>query len=330
MKKSKFNIKGMHCTSCSTSIEDKLKEQEGIIKSRVNHESGKAMIIYDENKTNEDDIKQTIEKAGDYQASIISQADENNVEENKSYNKLSNQENMSPKFTLIFGIVAGIAVASFIGFMVMLTQQDQNAAEGETAVSQNTNINTSNNTNTAKTNPSPTPTAKVDVEVNESDHIRGDVNAPVTIVEWSDFQCPYCSRFHDTMKQVMDNYEGQVRWVYKHFPLDSIHSEAGSAAEASECAGDQDKFWEYTDYLFDNQQSISSSYLKTAAEEIGLNTSEFNTCLDSGKYSDRVESDYQEGINTGVKGTPGNFINGQSVPGAVPYEQITATIDSLL
>lgn len=176
------------------------------------------------------------------------------------------------------------------------------------------------------TNSSPT----VQIDVSENDHIRGNFNAPITIVEWSDFQCPYCARFHETMKQLMANYPDKVRWVYKHFPLDSIHPYTRKAAEASECAAEQGKFWEYADKLFENQSNINQDYFFKAAEEINLNVSQFNECLNSGKYKSKVDADYQQGVKNGVNGTPGNFINGQSVPGAVPYEQIKSIIDSLL
>lgn len=170
----------------------------------------------------------------------------------------------------------------------------------------------------------------VSINVSENDHIRGNKNAPVTIIEFSDFQCPYCSNFHETMKQVVENYPNDVRWVYKHFPLDSIHPYARKAAEASECAADQDKFWEYTDELFKNQSNISPEYFSRVAKSVGLNTSQFDECLDSEKYKSKVNNDYQQGIQAGVRGTPGNFINGQSVPSALPYEQIKSMIDGLL
>lgn len=170
----------------------------------------------------------------------------------------------------------------------------------------------------------------VDVDYDENSHIRGDMSAPVTIIEFSDFQCPYCTRFHDTMKEVMAAYPTQVKLVYKHFPLDSIHPTAREAAEASECAGDQDKFWEYTDKLYENQSKISSSYLKELAVTLGLNKAQFDECLDNDKYADLVEKDYQDGISAGVRGTPGGFINGEVIGGAVPFSTLQSKIDKIL
>ena len=167
-------------------------------------------------------------------------------------------------------------------------------------------------------------------DINDQDNVRGNPDAPITILEFSDFQCPFCVGFHNTMLQVMDEYPDKVKWVYKHFPLDSIHPNARKAAEASECAGDQNKFWEYSDQLFVQQAKISLDFLKQIAQEIGLNTEEFNQCLDSSKYTSLVEEDFQQGLSVGVRGTPGSFINGQSLGGAVPYEQLKTTIDSLL
>ncbi len=173
-------------------------------------------------------------------------------------------------------------------------------------------------------------TSIVDVSASAEDRSRGNLDAQVTIIEFSDLQCSYCARFHGTMKQVMENYPTQVRWVYKHFPLDSIHPYARKAAEASECSGDQGKFWEYTDSLYENQSKISPDYLVELAQEIGLETTQFEECLDSGKYADKVDADYQEGRGLGVSGTPGSFINGQVLGGAVPYESLASMIDELL
>jgi protein-disulfide isomerase len=235
---------------------------------------------------------------------------------------------VNSKKNFYFGLVSGIAVVSIIAFIATLAFlfSDKDSAN-------NPNDNNIAAAPTPTRNTAPQPTAQptnIDIEVTKDDHIKGEFDAPITIIEFSDFQCPYCSRFHQTMRQVADNYKNQVRWVYKHFPLDSIHPYARKAAEASECAGDQNKFWEYTDELFVNQSLISPDFLKQTAIKLGLNENKFNECLDSGKYSSKVESDYQQGLKAGVTGTPGNIINGQLVPGALPYEQMQGMIDSLL
>ncbi|MFH1839533.1 MAG: DsbA family protein [Nanoarchaeota archaeon] len=161
-------------------------------------------------------------------------------------------------------------------------------------------------------------------------HVKGNENAPITIVEYSDFQCPYCARFHSTMNQIMSEYPNDVKWVYKHFPLDSIHPIARKAAEASECAADQDSFWEYADELYSRQSILKESELTIIAEDIGLNIEEFDECLSSNKYSSKVSADRQDGSQNGITGTPGSFLNGRSLGGAMPYEELKKIIDSLL
>lgn len=167
-------------------------------------------------------------------------------------------------------------------------------------------------------------------EITGDDHVRGDINAPVTIIEFSDFECPFCQRFHSVVQQILDDYPGQVRWVYKHFPLDSIHAEARPAAEASECASEQGRFWEFADEVFENQSRMGTSLYKEIASQIGLDMSQFESCISSGKYRNHVESDLQEGVAAGVTGTPGSFINGEIIPGAVPYEQLKISVDQAL
>ena len=231
-------------------------------------------------------------------------------------------EKNNPKKSFIFGLITGVAVLAVIGFFIMLGLYLDKDKSVDAVPGGGDKVAVNNQA---------APTAGgAEVSVATDDNIRGNQNAPITIVEFSDLQCPYCSKFHTTMQQVMENYPNDVKWVYKHFPLDSIHPYARPAAEASECAGEQGKFWEYTDKLFDNQSSLNQAYLSTAAEQVGLNTSQFESCLSSGKYESKVEADYREGLKLGVTGTPGSFINGQLIPGAVPYEQIESIIESLL
>ena len=250
-------------------------------------------------------------------------------------------EDQSTKKSFLTGILAGLGIFFTIGFFVLLvmflrqggiSQKVATSAEADSAPIVENTGQAAEAQPSQPTQPAPTPppAAKANFAITDADHIRGDVNAPITIVEFSDYQCPYCSRFHTTMQQVMNDYQGQVRWVYKHFPLDSIHPQARKAAEAAECAGEQDKFWEYSDQLLAKQADIKTSKFDVFATDLGLDVNKFNECLSSGKYAKKVEADYQEGIKSGVRGTPGNFINGQSVPGAVPYENIKAVIDGLL
>jgi protein-disulfide isomerase len=173
-------------------------------------------------------------------------------------------------------------------------------------------------------------------EVGSSDHIRGNANADVIVIEYSDFECPFCSRFHPTMQQVMDEYGDQVAWVYRHFPLDSIHPKARPAAIASECVanlGGNDAFWAYADALFTDPTTLLD--LSGTATKIGVNGATVQSCIDNQETLSKVDEQYQGGLAAGVTGTPGNFIINSKgevwlIPGALPYEQIKTTIDEAL
>jgi len=179
--------------------------------------------------------------------------------------------------------------------------------------------------------------------VSASDHIRGNPDAPVKIVEYSDTECPFCKRFHDTMKQVMDEYgkDGKVAWVYRQFPLTQLHSKATKEAEATECAnelGGPDKFWAYTDRLFvvtPSNDGLDPAELPKIAEYVGLNVQKFNTCLNSGKYVSHIQSDTQNATATGGNGTPWSIVvakNGKKYPlsGAQPYASVKQLIELAL
>ena len=158
----------------------------------------------------------------------------------------------------------------------------------------------------------------------------GDPDAAVTIVEFSDFECPFCVRVQPTLKRVLEQYSGRVRMVYRHFPLVSIHPYAYKAAEASLCAGEQDRFWDYHDLLFAEQQAMSEADLKEKARRLGLAHAEFDACLDSGRHSAAVRQDILEGAAVGVSGTPAFFVNGRFLSGAVPFEHFADLIDDEL
>lgn len=164
----------------------------------------------------------------------------------------------------------------------------------------------------------------------EEQHLLGNKDAKVKLVVYSDFQCPFCGRAYPILMKVVKDYGDKISFEFKQFPLSSIHPFAQKAAEASECAAEQNKFWEFHNKDFENQQSLSLSELKVWAGEIGLNTETFNSCLDSGKYASKVQVDLQAGEKLGVNGTPTTFINGQSVVGAQPYEAFKAIIDAEL
>ncbi len=179
--------------------------------------------------------------------------------------------------------------------------------------------------------------------VTSKDHIRGDINAPVKIVEYSDTECPFCKRFHATMKEVMDEYgkDGKVAWVYRHFPLDQLHSKARKEAVALECANEQggnDKFWSYADRLYEvtpANNGLDPAELPKIAQYVGLDTTKFNTCLGSTKYDKHIEDEVQNATATGGNGTPWSIVvgkNGKKYPlsGAQPLPAVKQLIDLAL
>jgi protein-disulfide isomerase len=159
---------------------------------------------------------------------------------------------------------------------------------------------------------------------------KGPKDAPVTIVEFSDFQCPFCRTSVATLKGVMQQYDGLVRWVYRDFPIPSLHPQAPKAAEAARCAGEQGKFWEFHDLLFDSQTQTTTTDFKRFAERLKLDPKGFGRCLDSGKYQAAVQSDIEDGIRLGITGTPTYFINGRVLVGAAPPENFRKIVDAEL
>lgn len=154
-------------------------------------------------------------------------------------------------------------------------------------------------------------------------------NKTVNITAYSDFQCPYCARGENTMKEIKKAYGDRVEIIFKHFPL-PFHSYAEKAAEASECARDQGKFQEYHDILFENQNKLDVASLKGYASKLGLDREKFDSCLDGGEKADIVKKDHDEGISKGVSGTPTFFINEKKLVGSQPFENFKSVIDSEL
>jgi len=154
-------------------------------------------------------------------------------------------------------------------------------------------------------------------------------------VEFSDFQCPYCSRLEPTLSALLDEYKGKIRLIYKHFPLTSIHDQAEPAAEASECAADQGKFWEFHDALYDDQSKLADGYYSELASQLGLNKSKFDDCLNSGKYKQKVADNSAEAQAAGAQGTPYTVVvdsKGKTVPlnGAVSQSNFETVINQAL
>jgi protein-disulfide isomerase len=156
-------------------------------------------------------------------------------------------------------------------------------------------------------------------KVMADDHVRGNPNAKYTVIEYADFQCPYCTRFHDAMLSLMK--EADVRWVFRHFPLQN-HPLAQKAAEASECAGEQGKFWEYTDALFQTKGALKEETLFSLAKKLRLDGLSFGVCLNTGKFSKRVAEQREDGLKKKIKGTPSFYLNDKRFDGFVPLEEL--------
>jgi protein-disulfide isomerase len=176
----------------------------------------------------------------------------------------------------------------------------------------------------------------------KDDHVYGNPDAPIALIEYSDFECPYCKRFHDSVKQLVDGSNGKVSWIYRHFPLDGHNPGAEKQAEASECAaelGGNDGFWRFTDAIFARTRSGGRGFpvadLAPLAEELGMDKTKFNECLSSGRYADRVRQQLIDGQRAGINGTPGSILfdrrsgNVRAVIGAQPLSHLLRAVETL-
>lgn len=189
-------------------------------------------------------------------------------------------------------------------------------------------------------NVTPQHAARAAADIRDAAYAFGPENASVIIIDFNDFQCPFCKKFAEqTFYQLVKAYGDKIRYVFMDFPIVSIHPQAPKAHEAARCAGEQGKYLEYHDKLFARQGEWSkfspnsqeeSNELKKYAAELGMETAKFNTCLDSGKYTSAVNSNIQKGINAGVTGTPTFFINEQKIVGAQPFDVFKQVIDAQL
>lgn len=193
-------------------------------------------------------------------------------------------------------------------------------------------------TNTPAAQPTAPPIGKFR-PVDDTDHIRGPQDAKITIIEYSDLECPFCKRFHETLKQVLEEYPNDVRWVYRHAPLAQLHQKAEAEANASECAAEQGKFWEFTDLVFERTQgndSLDLDTLPNIARDAGVaNIAQFQSCVDSEKYAEKVQAHLADAQVAGLRGTPYSLIvteDGEISPinGAQQFPQVKALIDNFL
>jgi len=254
----------------------------------------------------------------------------------------------------LIGVVVGIIlVLSFFNTYSIYSLGQQMESVQKQAVETNNNLSTANITlasiaklggneaavketepvRDAQPQQTPVPTQAPIVEVSEDDDpFEGSADAPVTIIEFSDYECPFCARFNSqTLPALREQYieTGKVKHVFRDFPL-GFHAKAQKAAEAAECAEEQDKYWEMHDKIFENQSAMGVADLKQYAADLGLNSGEFDECLDSGEMAEEVQKDLADGSKYGVSGTPTFFVNGVKLVGAQPFSAFQNLIEAEL
>ena len=327
IQQKQINIKGMSCQSCADSIREKLNVLEGVEEAEVSFAQERAFVQFDPKQISLNTIDGEIKKMG-YKPSI-----ENGTDNNPQKEKIIKIRLEKPGIlTVLVGIALILAsislfqtsnlrsqLASVAGGVVIESEGQPTGALKEVQPKQPSN-------GEVLQQPS-----KVEVDVDD-DPVKGSESAPVTIIEFSEYECPFCKRFFDqTFSQIEENYikTGKVRYVFRDFPL-GFHQYAQKAAEAAECADEQGKFWQYHDKLFENQDALGIDSLKQYAKELSLNAVKFNNCLDSGKMASEVEKDLSDGLEYGVEGTPMFFINGVGLSGAQPYSAFEQIIEQEL
>jgi len=229
----------------------------------------------------------------------------------------------SPKTMFFSGFVAGIAIIAVVASMYLANV----AFEGSDLPAQAEEDETAP---VVVPDPEPEEVVYSDVPgISADDHVLGDPNASVVIIEYSDLECSFCERHYPTMKSIEEEYGDQVAIVFRHFPL-SFHPEAVPAAQAAECANEQGQFWAFHNKLFENQDDLGDEFYFETATNLGLDTTAWQTCYDSDKYVEEIAAEMNAGAAAGVKGTPATFVNGQLVSGAVPLDTFKSLIDAEL
>lgn len=239
---------------------------------------------------------------------------------------------LTPVQMFLTGLAGGVLVLCTIGFFILLGMTLSGEAGGGKKIA----VNPTPSAVTGEEEPAVAPEIR---PVTDEDHIRGNKNAKVTIVEYTDLECPFCKRFHETTQEVMKKYGDDVRLVIRHFPLDQLHAQARPEALATECAAEQGKFWELVDIIFAKTTSndgLDLAKMPEYAKQAGVkDITKFNKCVADQKYADHVAADEQDAQAAGARGTPYSIVlgpDGQAIPvnGAQPLAAVSATIDQLL
>jgi len=171
---------------------------------------------------------------------------------------------------------------------------------------------------------------KLRTPIGPDDHKQGDPNAPVTLVEYGDYECPHCGRAYPIVKRVQEHFGNRLLFVFRNFPLNHTHPHAESAAEAAEYAATQGEFWEMHDLLFENQEQLDSDLYEELAGKLHLDPIALTASLDSGQFTDRVRADFTGGVRSGVNGTPTFFMNGERYDGSFDYPALVGAVNALL
>ena len=246
-------------------------------------------------------------------------------------NKSGMFDHMPSRSAFKAGVFTGVAIVCIVVLIVMLFKDTKIGSLGKNN-NNNNNINAGNNIVDNNNN------QVADIKINplaKGDWVQGDAKAKISIIEFSDADCPFCQRYHDTMVQLMKDYKGKINWVYRHFPLTSLHPEAEKKAEAIECVGElggNDKVWAFMDKLYvANKPTVAQ--LGDVVKSLGLDSAKFTECLNSGKYANKVSGQAQEAQAAGAQGTPYSIIlaGDQKIPvnGAYTIEEMKSILDGL-
>lgn len=339
MQKVKFKVNNLHHNSSALLIEEVMKNQPGIIKIKVDFESKKGVVMFDEQKRSDDDIIKTIEDINSFNLEkIVEVEEENNINDIKKekYMETPKQSSSNPKVIMAMAIV--LIAMGLIAFGKGGTLNPSNNNQLPTDIGQQ-----QNNQPTVPSEPA----GPVKVSVDD-DAVLGDKNAPVTLIEFVDYECPFCKSFFDqTFPQIKKNYidTGKVKFVMRDLPL-SFHQNAHKESQAAECAREQggdSAYFKYHDEIFkrtiSNGTGLALTQLSVIANDLGLNGNNLQSCLDSEKYKAEVDKDLADASKAGANGTPTFFvgksdssgaIDGQIVVGAQPYSAFQVVIDQML